>query len=220
MENCNFSFYHYSACLSLAQELKHNFCRFDNYEQNTDKLILLKHDIDYPTIKKALTFARIENALDIQATYFVRLHSNDYNPFGYKFYSGLKEIMYLGHEIGLHYEFLDFSKVTGIKIENLIEKDKKVLEIILDKQVKGLAPHQDWTRIANWKFSETWNYKDFGFEYEAEELCRKENITCISDSLAQWTDNKCMCQHISEKEDKLCILTHPFYWYKQHFFVE
>lgn len=219
LKNCNFSFHHYFACLNSAQDLKHCFYTFDNYEQNVDKLILLRHDIDYPTIEKAIAFARIENSLGIQATYFVRLHSNDYNPFGYRFYSGLKEIMYLGHEIGLHHEVLDFYSITKEDPGDVLRKDKKVLETILGRQVKGLVPHQDWTRIPNWKFSETWDYKDFGFEYEAEELCKKENITCISDSLAQWTNDECMCQVIG-KQNKLCITVHPFYWYKKHFFLK
>ena len=188
--------------------------------QGRARLLIMRHDLDYPEMKKALSCAEIENRLGIKATYFVRVHSDDYNPFGFKTYHGLRQILDMGHEIGLHYENLDFCHVTGEDPARVIAKEKELLELILDTKVKGIAGHGDWSGIVNWDFWKDHHYRDFGFEYDAYEGKFMNSMLYIDDSLRRWKEDKCMCSYISGHVPRLYFLAHLFYWYHRSFQLE
>ena len=58
----------------------------------------------------------------------------------------------MGHEIGLHYEHLDFCHITKEDPAIVIMKEKRLLELIFDIKIKGIAAHIDWTDIQNYDF--------------------------------------------------------------------
>jgi len=218
---CNFSFGHYKNTLSLAKEKGYifsNFCTFEEEKSDVD-VILLRHDIDHSPLK-ALEFAKIESELGIKSTYFVRVHSNSYNSYGFKVYTVLKKILALGHELGLHYENIDFAEVTNEDSCEIIKRDKKVLEVILNKEMDGIAAHRDFNQVSNLEFWKTHELKDFGFKYEGYEERFLKNMLYISDSLGMWQNGKCMCHYIHEKIPRLYILTHPCYWYHVSYHLE
>ena len=99
MDQCGFTFKHYEESLKLAKEKGYSFSRLCDFDDNKGSklLIVLRHDLDYPEMQKALSFAEIESRLGIKATYFVRVHSDEYNPFGFKVYHALRQILNMGH---------------------------------------------------------------------------------------------------------------------------
>lgn len=103
MSKCSFKLSHYKHVLKKALKFGYKFTPFSDYPKyrKCKRLIILRHDIDL-NISRALEMAKIESAFGIKATYFVRLHAQDYNPFEFKTYTMLKKIIKLGHEIGLH----------------------------------------------------------------------------------------------------------------------
>jgi len=219
--SCDFSFGHYRKTLALAKERGYIFSDFQTFdeERSEERVILLRHDIDHSPLK-AVEFAKIEYDLEIKATYFVRLHSNYYNPYSFKVYTALKNILELGHEIGLHYENIDFAAVTNKDPGEIIRKDKKILEIILEKNIDGIAAHRDFNQVSNLDFWNTHELNDFRFEYEAyEERFLRDNLY-VSDSLGMWKNGMCMCQYIQKKIPRLYILTHPCYWYHVAYHLE
>ena len=222
MSQCGFTFKNYEESLKLAKEKGYSFSTLGDFDDNkeNDLLILLRHDLDYPELQKALSFAEIENRLNIKATYFVRVHSDRYNPFGFKTYYALRQILNLGHEIGLHYEHLDFCDITKEDPAKIIMKDKRLLELIFDIKIKGIAGHRDWTDIVNWDFWKDHDFRDFDFEYDAYEDKFMNSMLYIDDSLRHWKEDKCMCQYIHNKVSRLYFLTHPFYWYHRSWYLE
>ncbi len=222
MNQRGFTFKRYEESLKLAKEKGYSFSPLGDFDENreSESLILLRHDLDHPVLHKALSFAGIENRLGIKATYFVRVHSDEYNPFGFKIYSALRQILDMGHEIGLHYEHLDFCDVTREDPDTIITKGKKLLELIFDTKIKGIAGHRSFTDIQNWDFWEDHNFRDFGFEYDAYEDRFMSSMLYIDDSLRQWKEGKCMCQYIADGVPRLYFLTHPFYWYHKSFPLE
>ena len=152
MSKCSFKLSHFKEILERAKELGYVFTTFRDYEKVSDsnRLIILRHDIDY-SITRALEIAKIESDLNIKATYFVRLHSKDYNPFEFKVYIKLREIVKLGHELGLHFEALDVSHITAEDEINVFKREKTILENILNQPVYTAAQHGDFTGVSrNW----------------------------------------------------------------------
>lgn len=222
MGTCGFTFKHYEESLKLARENGYSFSTLGDFDSNRENnlLVLLRHDLDYPVLQKALTIAEIESGLNIKATYFVRVHSDQYNPFGFKTYYFLRKILSMGHEVGLHYEHLDFCELTREDPANIIMKDKRLLELIFDIKIRGIAGHRDATDNINWDFWKDHNFKDFGFEYDAYEDKFMKSMLYIDDSLRHWKEDKCMCQYISNEVPKLYFTTHPVWWYHKSYHLE
>ena len=218
---CKFTFQHYREILKWAKENGYDFISMEDFASGmrAEKFLIIRHDIDFSP-QSALEFAKIEHEMGARATYFIRVHSDNYNPFGFKTYNALRKVIDYGHDIGLHYEHLDFADITKQDPSQLITKEKKLLEDIFDLSIKGIAPHGDFTQIDN---SEFWNQRDikeFGFSYDAYMDFFFENIFYVSDSLGNWGgDGKCVCEHI-KTEKKLYVLLHPCYWYHTSYHLE
>jgi hypothetical protein len=218
---CSFTFTHYKNILRKAKDNGYTFITMEEYAKGkrADKLIIIRHDIDFSP-SSALEFAKIENEFGVRAAYFVRVHADNYNPFGFKTYNEIRKIIELGHDIGLHYENLDFSDISKQDPRTVILKEKKVLELIFDLQIKGIAPHRDFTPIINKNFLNDVDFKKIDFEYEAYMKEFFEDILYLSDSLGKWSgEGKCLCHYIN-KENKIYVLLHPCYWYHTSYHLE
>ncbi len=222
MTPCGFTFSHYEESLKLAKEQGYFFSTLADFKVNKDKnpLIILRHDVDYSEMPRALSFAEIENKLGIKATYFIRVHCDEYNPFGFKTYQAIRHILNLGHEIGLHYEHLDFCDITKEDPAIIITKEKQILELIFDVKVKGIAAHIGWADIINWSFWAGQHFTDFDFEYDAYQDTIMNNMLYADDSLRHWKEDKCMCWYIKNQVPRLYFLTHGYYWYHESFYLE
>jgi len=95
-----------SAFRSLLAALSSNgysFQTFENYlKKPENKVIILRHDVD-DLRANALRIARLENKMQIEGTFFFRIHKNSYDT------ETIKEIAALGHEIGYHYEDINLA---------------------------------------------------------------------------------------------------------------
>lgn len=220
-ETCSWNYAHYSACLLRAKEQGYVIIPFQEVESITEnqQFIILRHDIER-SISRALGMARLENSLGIRATYFVRVHAASYNIFEYNNYQALQEILSLGHEIGLHFEAIDFAHI--IETENPEEvflREKRVLETILKISVRSAAAHGEHTSAGsqhNRSFFEKTPKEEVGIWYNAYDPVFTREIKYISDSFGMWREN-CMCKHLG-KEPRLQILVHPCWWFKDNLF--
>lgn len=216
---CDFTYRHYKEVIRSAKNKGYQFYTLGEYTTKKNMkspVIVMRHDIDF-SIEKAYVIAKIEKKLNINSTYFVRLHSKTYNAFEFKNYLLLKEMIEMGHEIGLHYEVLDFALVTKEDPINVLKKEKIVLERMLGLKVEGIAPHRDFTGINNGdikKILKNEDFKKLGVNYEAYNDKFIKDMKYISDSRGNWIE-RCMCKFIEDGTTKLCILTHPMYWYEK-----
>ncbi len=218
---CPFTFEHYRYLLKTAKNNGYDFISMEEFAKGrrADKFLIIRHDIEFSP-SSALEFAKIENELGAKATYFVRVHTDNYNPFGFKTYNVIKKIIELGHDIGLHYEHLDFSEITKQDPSTVISKEKKMLELIFDIQIKGIAPHRDFTPVINRDFWNERDFKEFGFTFEAYMDEFFDDILYLSDSMGKWSgEGKCLCLYIN-KVQRIYVLLHPFYWYNTSYHLE
>ncbi len=200
---CDFSFRHYREILNLFKEHNYKFLFFSETDNSNKKKVYLRHDIDF-SLEKALVLARIEYKENTKSSYFIRLRAPFYNIFDNNCQKIIKEILNLGHEIGIHYE----GNIYGYKtlIADLTEKDiyadfsimKKVFNI-----KKIVSFHQPCILVLNQRLKRFINTYDAGYFKDTKYL---------SDSRGFWREG-CVCGWLHSKESQnFQILIHPIWW--------
>lgn len=189
-------------------------------------------DIDL-SVKKADQLRNIFDELGIKASFFVRLHAPEYNPFSFENYRILKSIRDSGHEIGYHSEVIDQSTIWNEDARDCLLRDIDILNRLLDIDIKGIASHGGSTGLNNLDFWNERKASDFGLSYEAYDNSNDfglfESSFYISDS--EWTQWKCydhgvLCegdrrtpdQHFEEEHKLIYMLIHPDTYYKHHIY--
>ncbi|WP_419773870.1 hypothetical protein [Halarcobacter sp.] len=193
-----FNYINYEKLLKLALDSGYYF---SNYEKSDIKnIILLRHDIDISP-KLALEIAKIENNLGIKATYFFMIRSPFYNLFSRANNNIVKEIISLGHEIGLHYDEGYYSK--NMDLQFLIDNEIKVLENNFDIKVNVVSFHQPSKKVIENKIK----IKQIN-TYDKEFF---KDIKYISDSNMDFKENPLKVIE-SREVSKIQLLIHPIWW--------
>lgn len=208
--NCDFSLKHYKECLVLAKQKGYRFLKFNEYDKKNkySKVIFMRHDVDVQ-VDVALKMARIESEIGVKSTFFIRL-CGQYNPWNIITFRKLKEIQELGHEIGLHFE-PDFSIMNNRDFISDLKFSVKMLESLFSCKVSSICPHEP-VRTGNLKMDKK-ILKEIGVKYHAYQDLFLKNLKYISDSSCRWREG-CMHIFIENETPKLCILTHPLWWYE------
>jgi hypothetical protein len=207
----NFTYADYHAMLALIKTHGYVFSDYHNY-MNAAAPCILRHDVDFD-MEKALRMAELEAAMQVKSTYFVLLNTHFYNLCAESTLKMIKEILSLGHEVGLHYDEaqsgltvnapLSNSNILAPILEN-IRKEIHLLEQIIGRLVTTVSMHRPSKFIlgANIAIPGVVN------SYEREFF---EDFKYLSDSRHRWREN---VEEViqSGRYKKLHILTHPF-WY-------
>ena len=236
MKNFQFTFANIEEQYKLALNNGYKFITCSEYYETKNKLapltIVNRIDIDQ-SVKKAERLRRIFYRLGIKATFFVRLHAPEYNPFSFENYRILKSIINDGNEIGYHSEIIDQANIWNEDPSMCLKKDIKILNKMLDIKIKGVASHGGMTGLNNLDF---WNDKvpaEFDLCYEAYQNSIEFNLFnnsfYISDS--EWTKWKCyengkllvnnrksFGEHCKDKRSLIYLLIHPETYYDNHFY--
>lgn len=185
-------------------------------------------DIDCDYVKAA-RLAEIFGGAGIKATFFVRLHADEYNALSLDGLRILCAMRDAGHEIGLHTETMDAAAASGCDPEAILRNDIATLERAIDVTIAGTACHNGETGINNLDFWRDRRPRDFGLLYEAYDREPEFNLfheaLYISDS--EWTRWKCYDRGILRDGDRrnptehmrqdspplIYLLTHPDTYY-------
>lgn len=217
-------------------ELGYKFITCAEYFENKNKLpeltVVNRVDIDQ-SIKKAGRLMEIYNCLGIKATFFVRLHAPEYNPFSFENYRILKAIKDSGHEIGYHSEIIDQAAIWGEKASECLKKDIKIINLMLDIKVKGVASHGGMTGLNNLDFWKDRQANEFDLLYEAYENSKKFNLfdnsfyisdsewirwKCYNSGVLVENDSRSFGEHLIEMRNLIYLLIHPETYYDRHFY--
>ena len=100
----DFTLQKYSELLQQLKASQYRFVTFEEYcshklELELERFVILRHDVDLKA-ENSLATAKIEQSLDIFASYYFRIVKQSNKP------EIIKSIAALGHEIGYHYEDL------------------------------------------------------------------------------------------------------------------
>lgn len=198
----NFTYDGYLGLINLLKEKNYHFCNYLNYNEH-DRSVIFRHDIDN-SLSKALKIARLEYENNIASTFFVLLSTDFYNVFSKNPNEILKDIMSLGHQIGLHFDEKRYEICSTKELKYWVKRESDILGCVIDKEIKVVSMH----RPSKWLLENDIQFKRIINSYSKKFL---SDFKYLSDSRMHWRED---VLNIIDKEsyDKLHILTHPF-WY-------
>ena len=196
------------------------------------KILVNRVDIDISVIK-AERLIDIFDKLGIKATFFVRLHAKEYNPFSFENYRIIKKLIQNGHELGYHSETIDQAAIWGEDPVECFLRDLRVIENAFGIKMNGVASHGGMTGLNNLDFWKDRKASDFGLLYEAYDREPTFNLFhkafYVSDS--EWIRWKCYdkgklltgdhrspSEHVVDQHDLIHLLIHPETYYNKHFY--
>ena len=196
----DFSYDHYRSILLNLKE-RYKFSDFDNNSTND---VILRHDIDI-SLDYALRMAKIENELGVHATYFILFHAETYNPFNPHSTQTVKEILKLGHKIGLHYNLLYYENNNLDPVESILN-EITAMEYHYNTNINVVAAHQPTKKYVALDLP-----KHIKSTY-ADEFTNDRKY--LSESNRNWREG-CICSQY-DKYDKLQLLFHPIWWNEEN----
>lgn len=202
--NCDFTYDHYRLMLEKALSAGYSFVSFDDEFHDGERYILLRHDIDI-SLDAALSLAQIEAEFDVKATYFIRTGSTFYNPLNKFGHPQLREILDLGHILGLHFDPESYSNAS-LSVADGIRIEANLLEEFFNSPVRAISQHRPFS------LGEVKNEADKNplFDYFAYNKLYVEQFKYISDSGQSWREG-CLCDNIKDHV-WLHVLVHPGWW--------
>ena len=198
----------------------------------TEKLLVVRIDVDL-SLAKAAPMLDILKDTGVLASFFVRLHAPEYNPFSFEGYRMLRRIVAEGHELGYHSEVVDEADIWGEDAAACLRRDIAVLSAMAGVPIVSAASHGGLTGNNNLDFFKAHDPGDFGLRYEAYENSERFNLfhasRYVSDS--EWTrwksyengtridgDHRPPSGHLADAPPLLHLLVHPDTYYVNHFY--
>jgi hypothetical protein len=190
--------------LLVLLEKSYTVCSYSEIPFGT-KFALWRHDIDY-SLNRSLRLAKIEAAVGIQSTYFVDPHSPYYNVHEKSQRDKLREILEMGHHLGLHFDAHFHSVKTESELEKFVRQDAEALLGLTGSSVVAMSFHNPTELHLRWK-------RDFygGVANAYSERIMNE-VPYVSDSNGYWRFRR--LHDVLEKAEDSClqVLTHPGWW--------
>ena len=189
----------------ILKKIKNKTIFYDQIKSK-DNFTLWRHDVDF-SIHRAYSLAKIEKNLNIKSTYFILLSCNFYNIFEKEIKDLIEKIIFLGHNLGLHFDVSQYDIQSEKQLEKYLNFEKKILENLFKIKIKVFSFHNTTASVLkydNFKYARMINTYSKYF---------KEKVRYCSDSNGYWRYNK-LDNFLSEKYNKIQILTHPAWWQK------
>lgn len=195
-----------------------------------ERTLINRIDIDV-SVKKAGRLGDIYRRLEIPATFFLRLHAREYNPFDFENYRVLRDLLVDGHELGYHSEIVDQAAIWEEDAENCLRRDLAVMEGMFGQPIIGVASHGGMTGLNNLDFWRWRSAEEFGLLYEAYEESGRFNLFArslyVTDS--EWTrwkayrdgkrlegDERSLEEHLADAPSLVYLLIHPETYFDRH----
>lgn len=175
----------YKKLLIALKDADYQFISFEDYCRgsiNSDKWIILRHDVDDRKLH-SLAFAQIQNELGIKGVYYFRMVPESFDS------KMIKEIYDLGHEVGYHYEDMDFAKGDKAKAINFFEKHLKQLREFVP--INTLCMHgSPRSKYDNKDVWQDYSYFDYGLIGEPYYDTDFNQVYYLTDTGMMWDGNK------------------------------
>ena len=198
----DFTTKHYRELIKKTKE-RYKFSFYHDFNKN-EKFVLWRHDIDFSP-QRALRCAQIEKEEGVMSTYYLHIHSEFYNLLEKKTFDIIKEIISLGHDIGVHFDTHFYNVKFEKDIINNLEQEKVLLKMLFNVNVKSFSFHNTNDFILN---CQEWQYAGLINCYS--KYFQKE-VTYCSDSNGYWRFKR-MMDVINESHSSLHLLTHCEWW--------
>ena len=193
----------YRELLALAKE-KYAFASYDDIPWGK-RFLLWRHDCDY-SLNRAIALARIEADYGIRSTYFLNPHSEFYNLLERSQYQIVREIIGMGHQIGLHFDaaFHDISNEESLS--TYVCNDAALLGTMFEVRPTVFSFHNP---LASHLHCENDSYGGLLNCYSRR---FKAEVSYCSDSNGYWRFRRLRDVLELATDPCLQVLTHPGWW--------
>lgn len=193
---------YYENMLRRSKE-NYNYIQFKDYNAY-ENFILLRHDVDF-SLSRALSLAKIEASLDVRSTFFIDIHSAFYNLFEHSQFEKVKEIISLGHDIGLHFDANFYEIFDENTLQKYLLSEVELLENLYNIQIGVFSFHNP--SKSTLKFDKAY-YGDMLNCYGSA----IKDIKYCSDSNGYWRFERLEQVLDGQRHSKLHINLHPGWW--------
>jgi hypothetical protein len=169
--------------------------------------VLWRHDVDI-SVHRALALARIEAGLGVRSTFFLSFHSAFYNLLEPAIACRAREILALGHWLGLHFDASVHSDLAGErKLHRRIEEERRLLEGWLGYSVVAVSLHNpDVHSIPGLSAEQLAGLPN------AYARTLEDRYLYVSDSNGYWRYRRLDVVLTSRDVERVHVLTHPEWW--------
>ncbi len=140
----SFTYLHYELILQNALDAGYNFIGYPEFSKNTFsdvRFCLLRHDCDNDLVA-ARVMAEIEARRRVRSTYFVMTRAALYNLFALPNRDLVREIIGLGHWLGLHFDVKAYPQASPDQLSALVDREKTWLAEEFGVSVDVVSFHQ------------------------------------------------------------------------------
>lgn len=165
--------------------------------------IVMRHDIDFCPLK-ADKIASLEYKNNVKATYFVLLNSGLYNLKENKNKKALKNILNMGHQVGLHFDTTKYDHNKNSVNKGCIE-ECSTLEKLIDNKIEMVSFHRPAKEYVGMD-------QKIGKKNHTYMPSFINNIKYCSDSEGEWKYDDPEDLINDNSIESIQLLTHPIWW--------
>jgi hypothetical protein len=179
---------------------------------------VMKHDIDTkPNTLPGLI--KTEKECGIRSTLYVRACANDYNLLSYPMMKTLLDASNDGFEIGLHTNFVEYSKILGLEPLVVLKSEVELLRTFFD--VRGMSTHRDFNYVHNALpfVEENWDAikKLTNLSYQAYDPRLMDDTIYVNEGTKPHLCWRNLSPEDAIKTGKsIYMLTHNHWWHEEH----
>lgn len=173
----------YHALLDHLQAAQYRFQTFSAFLQNpAERTVMLRHDVDDRKLH-SLAFAKIQHERGIVGTYYFRMVPESFDE------GVIREMRDMGHEIGYHYEDMDFANGDPHLAVQLFEKHLEKLRKVAPITTICMhgSPRSKYDNKDVWKY---YDYKKYGIIGEPYFDIDFSKVYYLTDTGRQWDGYK------------------------------
>jgi hypothetical protein len=202
----DFTYAHYRFILASALDSGYRFAGFHDLpglRAGSEPVCVLRHDCDNDLLA-AVRLARIEADAGVRSTYFVMLRSAQYNLLAPSNRALVREMLSLGHRIGLHFDERAYAEPAPDRIPGLVDRERQWLSDELGGPIDAVSFHQPSAHVLENRIAlhclNTYDRRDMaGFHY-------------VSDSNLNFREGCPGALFRSKAHPKIHLLLHPEWW--------
>ena len=192
----------YGRLLRLAKA-GYRFIAFPEYRTASPPCVLWRHDLDF-SVHRGLALARIEAEAGVRSTFFLNLHSRFYNALEPEVAERVREIVALGHDLGVHFD-PSFYGARETSLEDALRREQELLEDTFECSVGSFSLHNPGPS--------PWSDDDeLAGLVNAYGAYLRDHFGYCSDSHGYWRFQPLSQVLAAREHERLQVLTHPEWW--------
>jgi len=180
----------------------YRFCNFLNLSPDKPDVVM-RHDVDL-SLDYAVKLAELESQESIKTVYYVLVCSEFYNIMTPASRVALKQILDLGHEVGLHFDASIYNH-QAVELESIAALECNLLESITGEPVRTISFH----RPAKQFQGRPGNFAGRIHTYQPKFF---SEIDYCADSTGCWRFGHPLDRDSVKQGKAIQVVTHPIWW--------